>query len=249
MQESCDDGITVRITYEPRLARVLLSESQAKEIQQYYNQCLVEGANTEQVEKSKRAMSELKKILGHPERQKKLAADIVTHYEALCREKPQIVKKAMIVCDDRQLAYQLYKEIIDLKPEWNIKKKSGNDEALSKEEAEKLMPLEKIKLVATRDKDDEKPLYELLGDREYRKKLDKQFKKNNSNFKIAIVVDMWITGFDVPSLAVMYIDKPIQRHTLIQTISRVNRVFEGKENESGYSFRDIQANQRKYPRC
>jgi len=229
MQESCDDGITVRITYEPRLARVLLSDSQAKEIQQYYNQCLVEGANTEQVEKSKRAMSELKRILGHPERQKKLAADIVGHYEALCREKPQIVKKAMIVCDDRQLAYQLYKEIIALKPEWNIPKKSENDEALSKEEAEKLMPLEKIKLVATRDKDDKKALYDLLGDREYRKKLDKQFKKNNSNFNIAIVVDMWITGFDVPSLAVMYIDKPIQRHTLIQTISRVNRVFEGKE--------------------
>ena len=78
------------------------------------------------------------------------------------------------------------------------------------------MPLEKIKLVATRDNDDDKILYNLLGDREYRKKLDKQFKNNNSNFKIAIVVDMWITGFDVPSLAVMYIDKPIQRHTLIQ---------------------------------
>jgi type I restriction enzyme R subunit len=222
MRESCDDGITVSITYEPRLARVLLSDNQAKEIQKYYNQCLVEGANSDQVEKSKRAMSELKRILGHPERQKKLAADIVTHYEDLCREKPKIVQKAMIVCDDRLLAYQLYKEIIAIKPEWNVPKKS-------EEEAEKLMPLEKIKLVATRDKDDEKALYDLLGDREYRKKLDKQFKNNNSNFKIAIVVDMWITGFDVPSLAVMYIDKPVQRHTLIQTISRVNRVFEGKE--------------------
>jgi type I restriction enzyme R subunit len=229
MQESCDDGITVPITYEPRLARVLLSDNQAKEIQQYYNQCLIEGANPEQVEKSKRAMSELKKILGHPERQKKLAADIVAHYEALCREKPKIIQKAMIVCDDRELAYGLYREIIDLRPEWNVPKKYGDETVLSKEEAEKLMPLEKIKLVATRDKDDEKPLFDLLGDREYRKRLDKQFKNNDSNFRIAIVVDMWITGFDVPSLAVMYIDKPIQRHALIQTISRVNRVFEGKD--------------------
>jgi len=229
MQESCDDGITVPITYEPRLARVLLSDNQAKEIQNYYNQCLTEGANPEQVEKSKRAMSELKKILGHPERQKKLALDIVTHYEALCSSKPKIVQKAMIVCDDRSLAYSLYKEIIALKPEWNIKKKAEDESLLSKEEAEQLMALEMIKMVATRDKDDEKEQYELLGDRDYRKNLDKQFKKNNSNFKIAIVVDMWITGFDIPSLAVMYIDKPIQRHTLIQTISRVNRKFEGKD--------------------
>ncbi|MCL2721383.1 MAG: HsdR family type I site-specific deoxyribonuclease [Treponema sp.] len=229
MQESCDDDITVPITYEPRLARVLLSDNQAKEIQKYYNQCLEEGTNSEQVEKSKRAMSELKKILGHPERRKKLALDIVTHYEALCSTKPNIVQKAMIVCDDRTLAYVLFKEIIALRPEWNVPKKSENDEALSKEEADKLMSLEKIKMVATRDKDDEKTQYNLLGDREYRKKLDKQFKKNNSNFKIAIVVDMWITGFDIPSLAVMYIDKPIQRHTLIQTISRVNRKFEGKD--------------------
>ncbi|MCL2139572.1 MAG: DUF3387 domain-containing protein, partial [Treponema sp.] len=228
MQESCEDGITVPITYEPRLARVLLSGKQAKEIERYYNQCLTEGTNPDQVEKSKRAMSELKRILGHPERQKKLAKDIVDHYEALCSEKPQIIQKAMIVCNDRELAYSLYREIIALRPEWNMPKKSEN-EFLSKEEAEKLIPLEKIKLVATRDKDDEKTLYNLLGDRDYRRKLDKQFKNNNSNFKIAIVVDMWITGFDVPSLAVMYIDKPIQRHTLIQTISRVNRVFEGKD--------------------
>jgi type I restriction enzyme R subunit len=171
----------------------------------------------------------MKKVLGHPDRLKKLANDIVTHYDKLCSEKPLIVQKAMIVCADRTLAYELHKKIIDLKPEWNIKKKSDNEDALSKEESEKLLPLEKIKLVATRDKDDEKTMYDLLGDREYRKKLDKQFKNNNSNFKIAIVVDMWITGFDVPSLAVMYIDKPIQKHTLIQTISRVNRVFDGKD--------------------
>jgi type I restriction enzyme R subunit len=91
------------------------------------------------------------------------------------------------------------------------------------------MPLEKIKLVATQGDNDDIKLYEICGSKNYRRMLDKQFKNNNSNFRIAIVVDMWITGFDVPSLAVMYIDKPLQKHTLIQTISCVNRMFEGKD--------------------
>ncbi len=229
MKESSDDGITVRIAYEPRLARVILSEEQAKEIQRYYDKCTEEGANPEQVEESKRAMSEMKRILGHPERLKRLAADIVAHYEALCAEKPAVVQKAMIVCADRTLAFKLYKEIIALRPDWNIPRKAENEAALSEEKLDKLIPLEKIKLVATQGENDEKELFELCGNKEYRAKLDKQFKNNDSNFKIAIVVDMWITGFDVPSLAVMYIDKPLQKHTLIQTISRVNRVFEGKD--------------------
>ena len=91
------------------------------------------------------------------------------------------------------------------------------------------MPLPKINLVATQGANDKKDLFDACGTKEYRKMLDRQFKDNNSNFKIAVVVDMWITGFDVPSLAVMYIDKPLQKHTLIQTISRVNRVFDGKD--------------------
>ena len=91
------------------------------------------------------------------------------------------------------------------------------------------MPIERIKLVMTRNKDDEKELWDLLGTDEDRKKLDVQFKNPHSNFKIAIVVDMWITGFDVPCLDTMYIDKPLQQHTLIQTISRVNRVYPGKD--------------------
>ena len=91
------------------------------------------------------------------------------------------------------------------------------------------MPLPKINLVATQGANDEPDLYNACGTKDYRKMLDKQFKNNNSNFKLAIVVDMWITGFDVPSLAVMYIDKPLQKHTLIQIISRVNRVFDGKD--------------------
>ena len=229
MKESSDDGITVRIAYEPRLARVNLSEEQAKEIQKYYDKCAEDGANPEQVEESKRAMSQMRRILGHPDRLKRLAKDIVTHYEALCSEKPEIVQKAMIVCADRILAFSLLKEIISVRPEWNKARKAENESSLSEEQLDKLIPLEKIKMVATQGDNDEKELFDLCGKKEYRQKLDKQFKNNDSNFRIAIVVDMWITGFDVPSLAVMYIDKPLQKHTLIQTISRVNRVFEGKD--------------------
>lgn len=229
MKESSDDGITVRIAYEPRLARVVLSDEQAKEIQKYYDQCAAEGSTAEQIEESQKAMSRMTAILGHPDRIHRLVADIITHYEALCAEKPEIVQKAMIVCADRPLAFRVLKEILAIRPEWGEAKKAEDESRLSREELDKLMALPKINLVATQGQNDDKELYDMCGTKEYRKRLDKQFKNNNSNFKIAIVVDMWITGFDVPSLAVMYIDKPLQRHTLIQTISRVNRVFDGKD--------------------
>ena len=95
-------------------------------------------------------------------------------------------------------------------------------------EKKEIKPMKKMCLVMTRGKDDAKELYDLLGTSEYRKTLDAEFKNEKSNFKIAIVVDMWLTGFDVPFLDTIYIDKPIQQHNLIQTISRVNRKFEGK---------------------
>jgi len=100
---------------------------------------------------------------------------------------------------------------------------------LTEREQQEIKPIEYIKMVMTRGKDDPEELYTMLGNKEYRKELDRQFKDEKSNFKIAIVVDMWLTGFDVPFLDTMYIDKPIQRHNLIQTISRVNRKFAGKE--------------------
>lgn len=137
--------------------------------------------------------------------------------------------KAMIVCADRGVAFRLLKEILAIRPEWGEKRRSEKEKDLMKEQLDKLLPLPKINLVATQGANDEKDLFDACGTKEYRKMLDKQFKNNNSNFKIAVVVDMWITGFDVPSLAVMYIDKPLQKHTLIQTISRVNRVFDGKD--------------------
>ena len=229
MKESSDDGITVRIAYEPRLARVILSEEQAKEIQKYYESCAEQGSTTEQIEASQKAMARMRAILGHPDRLKKLAEDIVLHYEALCAEKPHVVQKAMIVCADRGVAFRLLKDILAIRPAWGEKRRAENENDLTKEQLDKLSPLPKINLVATQGANDEKELYEACGTKEYRKMLDKQFKNDNSNFKIAVVVDMWITGFDVPSLAVMYIDKPLQKHTLIQTISRVNRVFDGKD--------------------
>lgn len=229
MKESSDDGITVRIAYEPRLARVILSDEQAREIQKYYDKCTDEGSNPEQIEESKRAMSEMRRVLGHPDRLKKLAKDIVKHYEALAEQKPKVVQKAMIVCADRTLAFKLLKEIITLRPDWDEPHHTEDETGLTKAQLEKLIPLAKIKLVATQGDNDPPELHELCGTKDYRQMLDKQFKNNNSNFRIAIVVDMWITGFDIPSLAVMYIDKPLQKHTLIQTISRVNRVFNGKD--------------------
>lgn len=242
MKESCDDGITVRIAYEPRLARVIMSQEQADKIQSYYDSCSEQGSTEEQIEESQRAMSSMKTILGNPDRLKKLAQDIVAHYEILCAEKPEIVQKAMIVCADRAIAYQVLKNIIEIRPEWGEKKKAENEDELSEEELSELKPLAKINLVATQGANDPEDLYETCGNRDYRKMLDKQFKNTRSNFKIAIVVDMWITGFDVPSLEVMYIDKPVQRHTLIQTISRVNRVFEGKDSGLVVDYIGIKSN-------
>jgi len=229
MKESSDDGITVRIAYEPRLARVLLSDKDAKDIERYYKECAEQGSNPEQIEESKRTMSRMTRILGHPDRIKKLSNDIVSHYESLCDEKPEIVQKAMIVCSDRTIALKVYNEITSIRPDWSISRKTERPNKFSDEELDMLVAIPKINLVATRGDNDEQQLYDLCGTKEHHKFLDGQFKNTDSNFKIAIVVDMWITGFDVPSLAVMYIDKPLQKHTLIQTISRVNRVFEGKD--------------------
>ena len=228
MKESTEDGITVRISYEPRLARVIINPEQVAEIDNYYKEVENQDANTEQIEASKRTMSKVTQILNHPDRIRKVARDIVEHFEKVVSTKPKIVQKAMIVCLNREHAFKVYQELAKIRPGWFVAKKTDRND-LSKQELEKLEALPKVNIVATRNKDDELEMYNLLGDSNHRKMLDTQFKNSNSNFQIAIVVDMWITGFDVPSLAVMYIDKPLQKHTLIQTISRVNRVFEGKD--------------------
>ncbi len=229
MKESVFDGITVKIVYEGRAAKVLLNNEKLREIEAYYNKCAEDGANEYQIEESKKATTQLNVILGDPTRLQLLAEDFITHYEKRIQEGATVKGKVMFVSSSREIAFELYKLIIAKRPEWAEIKVCDENVALSEEERKEIKPIEKIKMVMTRNQDDNKELYDLLGTKEYRKELDRQFKNIKSNFKIAIVVDMWLTGFDVPFLDTIYIDKPIQQHSLIQTISRVNRTFEGKE--------------------
>lgn len=228
MTESVIDEITVRIVYEGRAAKVLLNNSKLKEIEEYYAKCAEIGSNENQIEQSKKEMAQMYAIIGDPDRLKAVAEDFVNHYETRVLEGSTVKGKAMFVCSTREIAYELYKNIVELRPEWNEIRAAEEGAELSDKDKRELKPIERIKLIATRGQDDPKEMYDLLGTKEQRKELDRQFKNEKSNFKIAIVVDMWLTGFDVPFLDSIYIDKPIQRHNLIQTISRVNRKFEGK---------------------
>jgi len=228
MTESVKDEITVRIVYEGRAAKVLLNNSKLKEIEEYYAKCAEVGSNENQIEQSKKEMAQMYAIIGDPDRLKEVASDFVNHYENRISEGATVKGKAMFVCSTREIAYELYKNILELRPEWNEIRAAEEGAILTDKDKRELKPIERIKLIATRGQDDPKEMYDLLGTKEQRKELDRQFKNEKSNFKIAIVVDMWLTGFDVPFLDSIYIDKPIQRHNLIQTISRVNRKFEGK---------------------
>lgn len=229
MTESVFDEITVRIVYEGRSAKVLLDNSKLKEIEAYYNQCADDGASEYAVEESKKATAQMNTILGDPDRIKALAADFVQHYERRILEGATVKGKAMFVCSSRPIAYEFYKEVIALRPEWAEVQVAEAGATLTDKERKEIKPMQRVKMIMTRGKDDPEDLYKTLGDKKYRKELDRQYKETKSNFKIAIVVDMWLTGFDVPFLDTIYIDKPIQRHNLIQTISRVNRKYEGKE--------------------
>ncbi|WP_151950525.1 type I restriction endonuclease subunit R [Aliarcobacter butzleri] len=229
MTESVRDEITVRIVYEGRAAKVLLDNSKLEEIEKYYEECATLGANEYQIEDSKKAITKMSTILGDMDRIKAIAKDFVEHYEKRVNEGATQKGKAMFVSSSRTIAYSLFKEIIALRPSWNESRACDDGIELSDKDKKEILPLEKLKMIMTRNKDDEKELYDTLGTKEYRKTLDTQFKNEKSNFKIAIVVDMWLTGFDVPFLDTIYIDKPIQEHNLIQTISRVNRKYAGKE--------------------
>lgn len=229
MTESVKDEITVRIVYEGRAAKVVLDNSKLKDIEQYYADAIAEGASEYQVEESKRITTRMDAILGDADRLSALAADFVEHYETRVEEGATQKGKAMFVCNRREVAYDFYQQVIALRPQWAEIRESDEGVELTETERKQLMPIAKVNMVMTRGKDDEKALYDLLGTKDDRKKLDAQFKNAKSNFKIAIVVDMWLTGFDVPFLDTIYIDKPLQKHNLIQTISRVNRKFEGKD--------------------
>lgn len=229
MTESVRDGITVNLVYDGRAARVTLDQRKVKEIEDYYAKCELEGANEYQIEESQKAVAHIDMIIGDPDRLRAVAEDFIKHYETRVAEGATVAGKAMFVCSNRNIAFALYKIIIELRPAWAEKKICAAGVELSDKDKKELKPIEMIKLVMTRNKDDETELFEMLGTKDDRKELDRQFKNIMSNFKIAIVVDMWLTGFDVPALDTIYIDKPIQQHSLIQTISRVNRVYEGKD--------------------
>lgn len=225
MRQAREDEITVDISYEPRLIHVNLSQEKCNEIERYYNKCEEEGACSEDVDKSKGTMSSLNEILGNPDRLERMARDIITYYDKRIEGQPELLQKAMIVCNERTIAYNLYNAIIKLRPEWSKSVKALDESRYSEDELRQMEAVPFVNVVATREKDDEREMYKLLGDKKHRKDLDRLFKDERSNFRIAIVVDMWITGFDVSSLNMLFNDKPLQKHTLIQTISRVNRKF------------------------
>lgn len=225
MRQAREDDITVDISYEPRLVHVNLDKEQSNLIEQYYKTCEEEGAKTDDIDTSKRAMLSLNVILGNPDRLERMARDIIAYYDKRTEDQPELLQKAMIVCNERTIAYDLYNAIIMLRPEWGKSVKALDESWYSEDELHSMEAVPFVNVVATRDKNDNKAMYKLLGDKQHRKDLDRLFKDERSNFRIAIVVDMWITGFDVPSLNMLFNDKPLQKHTLIQTISRVNRKF------------------------
>lgn len=226
MFESVNDEITVRLVYEGRAAKVNLDYNKVQEIERYYEDAVADGASEYHVEASQKAIAKMEVVLGDKDRIKAIVKDFIAHYENRLKENATVAGKVMFVCASRGIAYKLYQEILALRPAWG---ELMLPDGLSEREQKEIKPMERVKLIMTRNKDDEEALWNLLGNKEDRKELDRQFKQVKSNFKIAIVVDMWLTGFDVPFLDTMYIDKPLQTHNLIQTISRVNRKYQGKD--------------------
>ena len=232
MDQSVADGITVDIKYHPRIAKVFLNQDKVKEIEAYYSKCAEEGSTKEDIAKSKKAMSSLEVLLGEPERLDRLAVDIHDHYVSSVDNDPDRVQKAMIVYSSRQIGYNLLLKFKEHYPEWFVERKSPYDEKLSPEELKELSLMPTIAMVASVGSNDEEQMYNYLGgvkNEQRSKDFDAAYKQPNSNFRVVIVVDMWITGFDVECLTYLYNDKPLQKHTLIQTISRVNRKYPGKE--------------------
>lgn len=203
MTQAVEDGATVPIYYENRTAKLKLNEDILKKIDEEY--AVIAGDATEfEIEKSKADLTSIEAVVGSPERLNMLADDIIAHYED---RQYVLTGKAMIVCMTRRIAINLYKLLLDKKPDWE----------------------RKIKVVLTDSNKDPEEWHSIIGNKAYRDSLMTEFKKNDSEFKIAIVVDMWLTGFDVPSMATMYIDKPMKGHNLMQAIARVNRVYKDKE--------------------
>ena len=232
MDQAVADGITVDIKYHPRIAKVLLDKDKIKLIEDYYKKCENEGATEEDLEASKKAMSSMEIILGEPSRLERLAVDIHDHFVLSRESDPERIQKGMVVCSSREIAYKLLKLFESKYPEWFVEKKHPDEVNVDASEEKDLKPMPFMAMVASVGKNDPEDMYNYLGGVTNDKRssdLDAAFKNDKSNFSIVIVVDMWITGFDVPSLTYLYNDKPLQKHILIQTISRVNRKYPGKK--------------------
>lgn len=204
MTQSVADGATCPVYYESRVVNLKLDENTLKLLDKEYEELEKQGATLEQLESSKKEMSHLEAILGAPETIDSLCRDIIKHYEE--NRQFELTGKAMIVAYSRPIAISIYKKILELRPEWN----------------------EKVKAVMTAGNTDPEDWHQIIGNKQYKKELARKFKDDNDPMKIAIVVDMWLTGFDVPSLATMYVYKPMTGHNLMQAIARVNRVFANK---------------------
>lgn len=228
MKQSLDDGSTVGIARLPGPREVQLDEKMAQACDEYYRLQAESGANEYQIEKSKKDMTNLKVILGNPDRLDIVVRHFIWHYEKRCEEHATVNGKAMFVCYDREIAWMVYKKVKALRPEWFVKRKYAPEYEGSHLDRDAI-EIEKIALVCTNGKNDPAEMTAVIGDSRTRKAYARAFKDDKSNLKIAIVVDMWITGFDVPSMDTMYLDKLVETHNLIQTISRVNRVFKGKK--------------------
>ena len=204
MTQSVEDGATVPIHYESRVAQIKLDESILEKIDEEYERLKLE-AEEHNIERSKRELSKMESLLGAPEIIDDICTDIIHHYED--NRAFEVTGKAMIVGYSRKIAIEMYKKILELRPNWK----------------------DKVAVVMSGSNKDPEEWHEIIGDKSHKKLLEKKFKDDNDPLKIAIVVDMWLTGFDVPSLATMYVYKPMSGHNLMQAIARVNRVFKDKE--------------------
>lgn len=204
MTQAVEDGATRPVFYESRVIHLNLDEKILKKIDSEY-ELLAQNAEEHAIEKSKKELGQMESILGAPQTIEALCNDIVDHYENYRAQ--ELTGKAMIVAYSRPIAMDIYRKLLEMRPAWN----------------------EKIAVVMTSGNDDPEEWRSIIGNKSRKDELARKFKDNDDPLKIAIVVDMWLTGFDVPSLATMYVYKPMSGHNLMQAIARVNRVFKNKE--------------------
>lgn len=204
MTQAVEDGATRPVYYESRVIKLKLDEATLELIDAEYD-VMAASADEEVIKRSKQELGQMEAVLGNDSTINSLVCDIIEHYEN--NRENLLTGKAMIVAYSRPIAMKIYKRILELRPNWT----------------------EKIAVVMTSGNNDPEEWRDIIGNKNYKDGLAKKFKDNRSELKIAIVVDMWLTGFDVPSLATMYVYKPMSGHNLMQAIARVNRVFADKE--------------------